>query len=516
MIKNDNLPAIEKWGFRIILFLHLLPVLLLTPFVTLDGPAHLYNAVLIRELIGTQSYDIITNPHFFLQFNAFPEPNWTGHFLMSILTFFLPVLMVEKVMLLVVLLLTAFGYRKLIRSFQSDSLLNSWMLFPFLFNFVFCLGFINYSLAFALFPFALSWWINNRNNFNFKNILIGFCWLALIYFSHLVIFLFTVIAMGLYTLSHWKKLNVDFWKEIKFLSVFSLPWILFSGLFVWLSGANGYRGEVSYVGFTDLVLQIIRSRIFIVYNFDEEYGIARIYSIFIFIALGWTIFERKRINFQLFPILLVLISLLLIFILPDSLASGGILSIRIIQLFFICLIFWLASVESSKMKSIAMAIFSVGFSAMMLFQHYPTQKGLSDDAHSFIEAGKYLQSSNLVIPLNYSPNWMHANMCSYMGAVSKAMVLDNYEPTQGHFPLLWKESKNPEKVLGNYTSSNHPCVHLDDFENTFQRKITTVSVWKKENSSESDSCDQSVQQLLNKQFQIIYQDNNIQLLKRKD
>ena len=163
-----------------------------------------------------------------------------------------------------------------------------------------------------------------------------------------------------------------------------------------------------------------------------------------------------------------------------------------------------------------MAIFSVGFSAMMLFHHYPTQKGLSDDAHSFIEVGKQLQSSNLVMPLNYSPNWMHANMCSYMGAVSKAMVLDNYEPTQGHFPLVWKESKNPEKVLGNYTSSNHPCVHLDDFENTFQRKITTVSVWKKENSSESDSCDQSVQQLLNKQFQIIYQDNNIQLLKRKD
>ena len=108
MIKNDNLKAIEKWGFRIILFLHLLPVLLLTPFVTLDGPAHLYNSVLIRELLSTQSYDIISHPHFFLQFNAFPEPNWTGHLIMSLLTFVLPVLMVEKVMLIAVLLLTAF------------------------------------------------------------------------------------------------------------------------------------------------------------------------------------------------------------------------------------------------------------------------------------------------------------------------------------------------------------------------------------------------------------------------
>jgi hypothetical protein len=151
----------------------------------------------------------------------------------------------------------------------------------------------------------------------------------------------------------------------------------------------------------------------------------------------------------------------------------------------------------------------------MLFHHYPTQKGLSDDAHSFIEAGKQLQSSNLVMPLNYSPNWMHANMCSYMGAVSKAMVLDNYEPTQGHFPLVWKESKNPEKALGNYTSSNHPCVQLANFENTFRRKITTVSVWKKENSNPEDSCDKSVNTLLNEQFNVTYQDNNIQLLTRK-
>ena len=85
MIKNDNLPAIEKWGFRIILFLHLLPVLLLTPFVTLDGPAHLYNAVLIRELFDTQSYDIITNPCKYIIFDAFVMP-WVRycHYLLQL------------------------------------------------------------------------------------------------------------------------------------------------------------------------------------------------------------------------------------------------------------------------------------------------------------------------------------------------------------------------------------------------------------------------------------------------
>lgn len=515
MIINNRMVLIEKWGFRIILFIHLLPILLLTPFVTLDGPAHLYNSVLIRELIGTQFYDVITNPHFFLQFNTFPEPNWTGHLVMSLLTFVLPVLMVEKVMLLSIVILTAFGYRKLIHSFQSTVSLNSWMLFPFLFNFVFCLGFINYSIAVALFPFAISWWLKNRTDYSFKNIIIGFCWLALIYFSHLVIFLFTVLAMGLYTLSHWRKLHAECWKEVRLLLTFSLPWILFSAFFVWLSGANGYRGEVSYLPFSDLVQQIAESRIFIVYNYVDESELTLIYSFFVLIALGWTIFERKNINFQLFPLLLLVISLLMIFILPDSLASGGILSIRIIQLFFLCLILCLASLETSAIKSYVMAGFSVGFSCMMMLHHYPTQKGLSEDAQSFIHSGSQINQHDLVMPLNYSPNWMHSNMCSYMGAVSKAMVLDNYEPTQGHFPLVWKEKCNPEKVLGNYTSSNHPCVHLNEFEQTFQRKITHVTVWKKENSNPEDSCDNAVNALLNEQFKVTYQDNNIQLLTRK-
>jgi len=151
----------------------------------------------------------------------------------------------------------------------------------------------------------------------------------------------------------------------------------------------------------------------------------------------------------------------------------------------------------------------------MMLHHYPTQKGLSDDAQSFIHAGTFLNEHSLVMPLNYSSNWMHTNMCSYMGAVSKAMVLDNYEPTQGHFPLVWKENYNPEKVLGNYTSSNHPCINLNEFEQTFQRKITEVTIWKKENSNPEDSCDKSVSALLNEQFNVTYQDNNIQLLTRK-
>ncbi|MBK8416653.1 MAG: hypothetical protein IPL22_20360 [Bacteroidetes bacterium] len=45
-------------------------------FLTVDGPAHLYNATIIREMLtGDQSLYAL-----FFKFNEQLVPNWSGHF----------------------------------------------------------------------------------------------------------------------------------------------------------------------------------------------------------------------------------------------------------------------------------------------------------------------------------------------------------------------------------------------------------------------------------------------------
>ena len=129
MVKKSNWEW-EQGFFFIILLLHCLPILLLTPFVTLDGPAHLYNAHLMFEVLFGKTNII----HSFFEFNTFPEPNWTGHFLLMVLQAVLPILWAEKVIIILIFVLMAMGFRKLILTINPASAYLSWMIFHFLFN----------------------------------------------------------------------------------------------------------------------------------------------------------------------------------------------------------------------------------------------------------------------------------------------------------------------------------------------------------------------------------------------
>jgi|GEM_PF-2282678 hypothetical protein len=513
MIKKQFALSKEEILFRIFLFIHLLPVLSLTPFVTLDGPAHLFNATLIRQLITGSS----ANASSFLMFNPVLEPNWIGHAFMALLLGFLPPLMVEKIVLTLILLLTAIGYRKLILKLDASNGWLSWSVFPFLCNFVFCLGFFNFSIGFALLPFVLVWWLNNKENgLTIKNIASGLLLMTILFFSHLVMFLYAGFCMGLLSLNQFSKSRIkEISNEIIQLLIISSPGLILTILFGINSGAAGYRGEVSYLPWSDLLTQIKDARMFIFYDYDKE----KVYTIFFtFLIVSTTIislFKRAINRYQFTMLLIVISSLIMIFTIPDSLASGGIVSVRIIQLFFVCWCLWLATLRMPKWLSAAFGIGSLAFSLFMIYIHYPVQKSLSEDARHYCDAAKNFSSKDLVAPLNYSPNWLHANMGSYMGAISGAFILDNYEPTQGHFPLIWKKGMNPEETLGNYCRSTKPCIYPEQFKKATGFDVNYFTGWDKPSTADNDSCSLHTDSILNSNYLIQSQGENPIIYKRK-
>lgn len=513
MIKKQFALLNEGILFHFFLAIHLIPVLSLTPFVTLDGPAHLFNSTLIRQLL-TGSSKITSS---FLMFNPVAEPNWTGHALMAFLLGFIPPLLVEKIVLVSILIFTAVGYRKLVLRFDQSNAWFSWSIFPFLCNFVFCLGFINFSIGFALLPFLMLWWINEKENgITIKNILSGLVLMTILYFSHLVMFLYAGFCMGLLSLNHFSINRIrSIGKELLQLLIISLPGLILSILFISKSGAAGYRGEVTYLPWRDLFRQMFESRMFIIYDYDKEKVFTICYTLIIVLVTIVAVLKRNINRFQSTLLLIFLSSLIMIFAIPDSLASGGIVSVRIIQLFFICWCLWLATL---RMPSWAKSFFGIGslvFSLGMIILHYPVQQSLSEDAQNYCRAGKHFTDKDLVAPLNYSPNWMHANMGSYMGAVSGAFILDNYEPTQGHFPLIWKEGMNPENTLGNYCRSLKPCIYPDKFSEATGFNVSYFTEWDKSALTENDSCSEHTDAVLTKQYRSITQGENPVIYKRK-
>ena len=513
MIKKQFALSKEQILFRIFLFIHLLPVLSLTPFVTLDGPAHLFNSTLIRQLL-TGSSEITSS---FLMFNPVLEPNWTGHAVMAFLLGFIPPLVVEKIVLVSVLILTAIGYRKLMLRFDANNGWLSWSVFPFLCNFVFCLGFINFSIGFALLPFLMVWWMNHKEEgLKFKNIIIGLLLMTILFFSHLVMFLYAGFCMGLLSLNQFSKSRLKSIRtELLFLFLISLPGMILTALFMQKSGAVGYRGEVTYLPWSDLFEQIKYSRIFIIYDFDKEKVYTVLFTILIVLTSIVALAKRTINRYQSTALLIFISSFIMIFTIPDSLASGGIVSVRIIQLFFVCWCLWLSTLRMPSLISKLFGIISVAISLLMIYIHFPIQKSLSDDAKNYGEAAKSFTNKDLVAPLNYSANWMHANMGSYMGAVSGAFILDNYEPTQGHFPLIWKKGMNPEESLGDYCSSHQPCIYPQQFKQTTGFEVSYFTGLYKPTTSMNDSCSIHTDSILNAAYTIINQGENPIIYKKK-
>ena len=126
--------------------LHLLPIWRVRLIPTVDGPSHLYNAVVLRELAGG-------SPEFGRVFMADlrPNPNWLGHALLFLFIGIVPPLAAEKLLVSLIVLLFLAGCWRLGGAY-------AFLAMPLAFHLLLQMGFYNYSLGLALVLHALASW----------------------------------------------------------------------------------------------------------------------------------------------------------------------------------------------------------------------------------------------------------------------------------------------------------------------------------------------------------------------
>ena len=170
-MNHNKFNLIEKYFFLLITGLNLIPILSRKFFPTLDGPAHLYNAQLIKSLL----FDNYTLLGDFFIFNQEPIPNWTGHIILSFFNLFLPSFVAEKILLLSYMIGLPLSFRALIKTIAPSNRLFSYLIFPFTYSFVFFLGFYNFCIALVLILITLNYWVKHEENLSSrKNVLILF------------------------------------------------------------------------------------------------------------------------------------------------------------------------------------------------------------------------------------------------------------------------------------------------------------------------------------------------------
>jgi hypothetical protein len=187
---SQRLPA--ALSFLLLAFQAVMPWLSVS-FVTQDGPSHLYTAVVAR--------DLLLNPNSpYAQIYRFQPrlvTNWSMTILMNVMDGLFGASDAEHAMATLCVVAGFFGFAYLRRS--VDPLSSPWS--PtnnfLLFTWFLWIGFYNFYLGMALFPFVAGYYIRHASAMNLRRAALVTSGLVILFFTHVMPFALALLLIGL-------------------------------------------------------------------------------------------------------------------------------------------------------------------------------------------------------------------------------------------------------------------------------------------------------------------------------
>ncbi len=488
------------FAFVALLLVHTVPVITFGWFPTLDGPAHVYNARIILELL---TGDAFTGRFFAI--NPFPEPNWVGHAIMAGTLSIAPAHFAERVVMLLYVVGLPLAFRFALRRSGARADWPALLVFPFIYCFTFRIGFLNFSLGLPLLLVAIGLGGSFAQGTSArKGWLLALVLLAL-YFAHLTCFLLAfalLIAAPLWEAlidrrGSIKVRAVAAWRAVRALLLCAAPALLLTVAF--FASHHDARASLSRLPSTELLHWLINGRPFVALGPDEEpfaRAIAWVMAgltVAVLITRPWrsdALFKRN-----LFWAMAALAMVVAYFVLPDQMATGGVVSVRLLLFAFLLWAIWLG-VQVHRRVILTIGLATVLAAELLVLRlHLENTRSLTNELNELLSVAGALPEHAVVLPLNYSGNWLHSNFHCYMGALGNVIVLDNFCARTPHMPVRWCEGAEPGDAVGNFTTSDRPCVHIAAYTMEGEAMVDHVLTWKL-NDAMTDSCTMDVRRQL--------------------
>ena len=521
--QNSLLYKYELVLFAAFLLINLLPIALFKFLPTLDGPSHLHNANLIKNLF-LQDSDFL---HKFYELNTEFIPNWSGHFMLAILCSVLPAWIADKVIIAAYLVLLPVSFRWFVKSINPENYLLYFLIFPFCYSFTFFLGFYNFSFALILLFVILAYWNKTQIKPTWVNILTFFLLFTTLYFSHVFVFLIAIMAVGIIIL---KQLVIEinsieikkpfrlFLLRISIVVLTSGAGIILSAKFLLSRTATDY----TFISKIELLKWIRDIRPTIVFNFGHE----SVYTHIIFylivaltaFAVVYKIKEITKTNFRELLISLAIkndlwfifsfLLLLLYFFMPDSNGYSGYFTVRMGLLLFLFYIAWL-SFQHYKKWVIYFSIGIVFIANTCLNYYYIKQvRQLNKLAIEINNQSKFIEDYKVVLPINFSANWMHGHFSNYLGIDKSIIILENYECGTGYFPVKWNNNF-PNTTIGILSESEFCIDWKTNSASLTHHPIDYIFIIGNTEELNNPCAKETVQRILS-EYQLISQTKNTQ------
>ena len=431
--------------FCAVVVLNLIPILSVKYFPTVDGPAHLYNAKLIIELLsGDSSWNE------FIGFNGSFTPNWTGHLLFFLLLKLFSTSIAEKVILGIYLVGVPLLVKQLLSQLRAPSLVLVYLIFPFLYSYLFHFGFFNYHLAIVFFFAGLVAWLRALNSGSNRDWVLVAVLAFLVSMSHPFVFgLFTVVSSTL-TVGRVASSNSAFGSVIRPFLVL-LPGIVTTGFF--LLNSDSITQTTSRIPWQDLLISFkyimpIKGLNMELYHIPSKV-LLYLFSGLVIVALAGRVIPSNGSNSARNEWWGVAVFTgLLVFIFPDYLGDAGLISSRLMWFSFIFLIIALALVEFPKIIRSLVFFVALSLTVWSVNHNFTQIKPASNLAAEVVELSESIEPGSTVLPITNFGNRQFTRVAHYVGLQNNILLLRNYEAELSYFPLVWNYDGLPKFRLG--------------------------------------------------------------------
>lgn len=516
---------------KYILYLHipmviifLLPVWLNSYFVTLDGSCHLYNASILRDMLLGRNTDFFSR---FYELNRDYSPNWFSHIaLATLLNFFSPAL-AEKVLVSGYVIGFAVFAWLLVKQIRAQNQALAFLAFTFIYTYVLQKGFYNFSFGLVFMMAAVWFHLKYYNHIRlWLFIVIQTLLLTATYFVHPFGYLLAVAMLGsmpvfgMASASDTLKLRLrNAVKEIFVVSAAALPSIAMLLYFL-----TRRSGEVTFPN-TDTAEQLwdVLHKLTGIVNLtsaEEPYAAFVFYLFAVLLVVGVVVKIYQRGVTAYDAIFAVAMGMVLFYFkAPSGFAGGGMINQRLQIIPFVITLFWFASVEYPKWILATMSSSAIVVSVCLLFTRLPVHAQASQLAEEYVSTQAYIKPNSTVLPLSYNHYgvttdgkritdgiWIFLHTADYIGAGKPLIMLGNYEAATTHFPLTWKQEKNPFTLLSINAGIEGapPCVDIAAYRQRTGVHIDYIMQLCYTDGQQNNGCVQSVLTELQANYSLVY------------
>jgi hypothetical protein len=434
-------------------------------FLTGDGPCHVENAQILHDFWVNHNTALYAR---FYEVVYQPNPNWFSTFVMALFLFIVNGIIAEKLFLTCYIALYVSGFYRLLKRVSGNK--SYWLLviFSFVFTHALTKGFYNFSFGIAFYFWVVWSWLRYLEKKRLVNVLLFFLFTFLIFFAHLLAFVFAILTCVALILSYSTAADSErnkqdrkkfFIKNLLTLTLFISPFLAITAWFTTKEGGMHLYFKPHFYRLVEL------AQFKHIVNFSHNElawttitGCALLLLFMVCFTKLKGLLKVNKYDGFLWTFLFVGFIYLCF---PDSILGRQMdMSLRT-QLFVHILVAIVIAyrMRHEKLMMAGALVLFVCFIALSGLR-FINQLSASGAEGELLAAGSVIKPNSVVLPLNFSPgginkqgkviadwNASFRHATQYLGTGKPLIILDNYEANAGYFPIQWKSSVNPYLFL---------------------------------------------------------------------